>query len=92
MLELKMEHTWQTLLPCSEDKGIDNSLCLLIIPCRRARPWGDWLMPSPPAVGDAGEAGIDLVVAVEGKGKVGITSLVEECTDVLLLLGSEGSP
>jgi len=47
-------------------------------------------MPSPPAVGDAGEAGIDLVVAVEGKGKVGITSLVEECTDVLLLLGSEG--
>lgn len=54
MLVLKMEHTWQTLLPCSEDKGIDNSRCLLIIPCRRGRPWGDGLMPSPPAVGDAG--------------------------------------
>ena len=82
----------QTLLPCSEDKGIDNSRCLLIIPLRRARPWGDGLMPSPPAVGDAGEAGVDLFVAVEDKGEVGIAPLVEELTDVLLLLGSEGSP
>ena len=82
----------QTLLPCSEDKGIDNSLCLLIIPCCRARPWGDGLMPSPPAVGDAGEAGVDLFVAIEGKGKLAIAPLVEERTDVLLLLGSEGSP
>lgn len=49
-------------------------------------------MPSPPAVGDAGEAGIDLFVAVEGKGKVGIAPLVEELTDVLLLLGCEGTP
>jgi len=49
-------------------------------------------MPSPPAVGDAGEADVDLFVAVEGKGKVGIASLVEEPTDVLLLLRSEGSP
>ena len=87
-----MEHMWQTLLPCSEDKGIDNSRCLLIILCRRACPWGDGLMPSPPAVGDAGEAGIDLFVAVEGKGKVGIAPLVEELTDVLLLLGSKGTP
>ena len=49
-------------------------------------------MPSPPTVGDAGKAGVDLFVAVEGKGEVGIASLVEEFTDVLLLLGSEGSP
>ena len=49
-------------------------------------------MPSPPAVGDAGEAGVDLFVAVEGEGEVGIASLVEELTDVLLLFGCEGSP
>ena len=49
-------------------------------------------MPSPPAVGNAGEAGVDLFVAIEGEGEVGIAPLVEESTDVLLLLGSEGSP